>query len=182
MPVNGIHGFISLNLNYGEITEEIIRLFLNHCECKYVFTGGAGGYIPHEENETKPAIGTRIAITRSMNEQGEIVTLGKIVQENEASAMHLQIPSIFLETYEWLEGAKQRGTSVDVETFYIIRAIHNYNLENPLTPVEADCGYFVSDYVGEQALREYSRVYREYPSILSEFLRKCFSLTDRSSN
>jgi len=75
-PINEIHGFISLDLIYGEIMEDITRLFLENCHCKYVFTGGAGGYISKDCNSPKPEIGSRISITRSMNEQGEIATLG----------------------------------------------------------------------------------------------------------
>lgn len=172
-PGTDIHGFISLNLNYGEITEYIIKLLLENCNCKHVFTGGAGGYILSQPDEQKPPIGTRVAITRSMNEHGEIAKLNEINTflgvNHYLSAMHLQIPSIFLETYEWLDHAKQRGQSVDVETFYIIRAIQNYNKTNPSMAVKGDCGFFVSDYVGEQPLREYSKVYQKYAEVLSRF-------------
>jgi hypothetical protein len=59
----------------------------------------------------------------------------------------------------------------------IIRAIQTYNAKNPTEPVViADCGYFVSDYVGEQALREYSKVYRLYPTVLSAFLKQTLNL------
>lgn len=173
--VNGINGFISLNLNYGEIVEEVIKQLLEKCNCKYVFTGGAGGYIPKNESEAKPEIGSRISIIKSMNPQGEIVQIKENILSKQISRMHLQIPSIFLETYKWLENAKNQGSSVDVETFYIIRAIQNYNMKNPKSTVKGDFGFFVSDYVGEQPLREYSKVYTKYPDILSEFIRYVIS-------
>ena len=172
-PLNNIDGFISLNLNYGEIMEAIVSLLLESAGCKYIFTGGAGGYIPRGQ-EGRPAIGSRLMIRQSMNPRGE---LAKIESKNllctidqKLSDLHLQIPSIFLETYDWLEKAKQYGTSIDVETFYIIRAIQNYNAKKPDAPVKANCGYFVSDYVGEEPLREYSKVYQHYETVLSHFL------------
>lgn len=174
-PQGKIHGFISLHLNYGEITEEVVKLFLEYCNCSHVFTGGAGGYISNDFSEEKPPIGSRIGITKSMNEKDEIVAIESSVKTlvtQTISKTHLQIPSIFLETYKWLEKAKTRGSSVDVETFYIIRAIQKYNFNHPLNKVTADCGYFVSDYVGEQPLREYSKVYQQYPRVLSEFLKQ----------
>ena len=169
---NGIHGYLSLHLNYGEITEKITKLLLKHCHCKHVFTGGAGGYISNDSLAVKPPIGSRISIKQSMNEAGEIVSCS-ISRTSER--MHLQISSIFLETFEWLEKAKIRGSSVDVETFYIIRAIQKYNQKHPQETVDADCGYFVSDYVGEEPLRDYSKVHHGYEIALCHFL-------DRSRN
>jgi hypothetical protein len=170
---NNIQGFISLNLNYGEITELVITSLLEQCHCTHVFTGGAGGYISNMPDDKKPDIGSRVSITQCMNEQGEVVKLnGHIMSPgNIESPMHLQIPSIFLETYSLLEKAKQRGGSVDVETFYIVKAIQEFNNKNPSNPIKADCGYFVSDYVGEKPLRDYSHVYDKYHEILSNFLR-----------
>lgn len=180
-PINEIHGFISLDLVYGEIMEDITRLFLENCHCKYVFTGGAGGYISKDCNSLKPEIGSRISIIRSMNGQGEIATLGHHALQSSSGqdlfSMHLQIPSIFLETFEWLEKAKYLGSSIDVETFYMIRAIKDYNNQNTVIPVKADCGCFVSDYVGEQPLRDYSKVYQHYPAVLSVFLRNCAKIS-----
>lgn len=169
--MNGVSGFISLDLSYGEIMEEIVELFLEHCHCKSVFTGGAGGYISGQTTEERPSIGDRVVIKKSMNEQGEIAEVG-----NAASAVHLQIPSIFLKTYEWLADAQKRGSSVDVETFYILRAIMHHNEKHSNAPVKADCGFFVSDYVGEQALREYSKVYQKYSQFLAKFLQDVLSM------
>jgi hypothetical protein len=165
-------GIITLDLNYGEITESIIKNLLEKLHCTHVFTGGAGGYISMTPDDKKPAIGSRVAITQCMNEHGQIYKINdySISQSNVVSSMHLQIPSIFLETYNWLEKAKQRGSSVDVETFYIVKAIQEFNSNNPSNPVYADCGYFVSDYVGEKPLRDYSEVYNQYSEILSTFL------------
>lgn len=173
-PVNGIHGFISLNQNYGEITEEILKQLLENCNCRYVFTGGAGGYIARDAMAQKPAIGTRIAITSCMNEQGGIAKLPNpsVTNSRHVSSMHLQVPSIFLETYPWLEKARKRGESVDVETFYMIRALQHYLDNHPSENIEVDCGYFVSDYVGKQPLRDYSKVFQSYPDVLSGFIRK----------
>jgi hypothetical protein len=177
-PENDVYGFISLHLNYGEIMEYITTLFLEQCNCKQVFTGSAGGYISHTQDEIRPTIGSRMSIITSVNEKGEVATVSGNVLYSEKDhifSTHLQIPSIFLETYDWLHEARKRGSSVDVETFYIIRAIQNYNIKNPTTPVKADCGYFVSDYVGEKPLREYSRVFQHYPEVLSQFLNASLS-------
>lgn len=168
-PRNNISGFISLDLNYGEITEIITQSLLSQCNCTHVFTGSAGGYIPHDPIEEKPSIGIRIPVLHCINEKGETTTLNI---DDKKSRFHLQISSIFLETYQWLEKAKQYGSSVDVETFYIMRAIQKYNEQHPINPVQADCGYFVSDYVGEKPLREYSNVYKDYDQILSDYLDK----------
>ena len=124
----------------------------------------------------KPDIGERIWVKKSMSSQGEIIELEEkeILQFDRkyTSIMHLQIPSIFLETYKWLENVKQFGNSVDVENFYIMRAIKDYNRANPSNIVKADIGYYVSDYVGEKALREYSNVYKNYDKILKNFIDK----------
>lgn len=175
-PVNGIHGFISLNLNYGEIMEKITKLLLKNCNCTRVFTGGAGGYIPTQASEQRPSIGSYITITQSINEQGQRAKVNDNfyvpLAAQAKSALHVHVASIFLETYSWLEKAKLHGaTSVDVETFYIMRAIQKYNEKNPHKKVKAQCGYFVSDYVGEKALREYSNVYLNYTEILSRFVQ-----------
>jgi len=172
--LNDVHGVISLNLNYGDITESIVSLLIEHANCRYVFTGGAGGYIPNSNTEGNlPPIGSRIKITQSMNEKGEVVRLGinelDYAKKRETSSMHLQISSLFFETYEWLLEAQERGTSIDVETFYIIRAIEKYNANNQNDPVVADCGCFVSDYVGMKPLREYSEVYTKYNEALTNF-------------
>lgn len=175
-PEKEIYGFISLHLNYGEITEEIIRLILEKCQCKYVFTGGAGGYIPSLEEECRPDIGSRLSIKHSMNEKSEIVTLEENAADFEdRSKLHLQISSIFLETYNWLEKARQIGCSVDVETFYVIRAIANYNAKHSSEKIKADCGCFISDYIGEKPLRDYSKVYERYDEILNNFLQNALS-------
>ncbi len=165
-PINGIHGFISLDLNYGEITEDIVALLLKQCHCTHVFTGGAGGYISKNQQGEKPPIGKRISITKCTNDLGEVVSVDSL----ESEPMHLQVSSIFLETFEWLEKAKKRGSSVDVETFYILKAIQDYRTNTIGETVTADCGCFVSDYVGEKALREYSKVYHHYEEALSKFL------------
>lgn len=172
-PMNGVHGVLSLHLNYGEITEKVVKQILKICHCKYVFTGGAGGYLSQPSQEQRPEIGSRVAITKSMNEKGEVAWLNEEESLSQKSdTVHLQISSIFLETYEWLEKARKRGSSVDVETFYIIRAVQEYNKQHPHVQIQADCGYFVSDYVGERPLRDYSKVYEKYSEVLSGFLAR----------
>lgn len=177
-PINGIKGVITLNLNYGEISEKIVRQILEQYNIKYVFSGGAAGYISAGDDREKPEIGSRIPVAKSMNEGNEVVTLSKselvFGLDIDSEATHLQIPSIFLETYDWLYEARKRGSSVDVETFYIVRAIRQYNIEHPDQKVKADCGCFISDFVGEQPLREYSSTYRRYPEVLTRFLNAIF--------
>jgi hypothetical protein len=79
---------------------------------------------------------------------------------------HLHIPTIFFETYRWLEAVKGIGSTVDIETFYILKAIKLANKDIK----KIDCGIFVSDYVGQQPLRDYSHVYDSYEFTLKEFL------------
>ncbi len=169
VPINSISGIISLDLNYGEITEKIITSFLKDFYCTYIFTGGAGGYIP-EKSLLNPPIGSYIPISRCMNEQGEIVSIEEQSPPKE-ERLHLQIASIFLETYKWLESKRKIASSVDVETFYIMRAIQHYKKANPNLNITTHCGYFVSDYVGEKPLREYTKVYLNYKEVLGNFLR-----------
>lgn len=111
-----------------------------------------------------------------MNEDSEIVRLEEYVP-SQAERLHLQVPSIFIETYDWLKKKKKIGSSVDVETFYIMRAIQHYKKQNPHSTITAHCGYFVSDYVGEQPLREYSKVYLKYQEVLADFLNSILKLT-----
>jgi hypothetical protein len=77
-----------------------------------------------------------------------------------------------METFAWLNQAQKIGSSVDVETFYILRAIRDFNKKHPHRSVQAHCGYFVSDYVGKQPLRDYSLVYKCYPEVLINFFEK----------
>jgi len=183
-PINGLNGIITLNLNYGEISGKIVRNILEHYSSKYLFSGGAAGYISSEGGMDKPEIGNRISISTSMNEDLERVVLSKaelvFEQEDASQATHLQIPSIFLETYDWLHEAKKRGSSVDVETFHILRAIKDYNSSHPHELVKVDCGCFVSDYVGEVPLREYSSVFRRYPEYLNRFLDAILTVDQKS--
>ncbi|MBA3603874.1 MAG: hypothetical protein H0W50_09615 [Parachlamydiaceae bacterium] len=65
---------------------------------------------------------------------------------------------------------------MDVETFYILKAIQDHRSNNNDEIVTADCGCFVSDYVGDQALREYSKVYHHYEEALSKFLENSVSI------
>jgi hypothetical protein len=169
-PVNGISRFIILDLAYGEIMEPMIEQILEHFSCSHVFSGSAGGFISSDDKEPFPEIGEWIPITKSMHYSGEIVSL---TLEAETKT-HLQIPSVFLETYEWLSDARTKGASVDVETFYILRAIDRHNQREPRS-VQAHCGYFVSDYLGKKPLRSYSQVYAKYPAVLSSFLDQVLS-------
>lgn len=185
LPIIGTdenRGIISLNLNYGEITEHIVSSFLLQFNCKHVFSGSAGGYLPLDSDRFRPEIGSRISIEKCMNEELQVSDLGPAAMFPYAnSETHLQVPSIFLETYEWLEQAKQRGRSVDIETFYIVRAIQEFNRKNPNQLVMADCGYFVSDYVGEKPLREYSKVFVNYAETLKRFINEALDINLRNS-
>lgn len=156
------------------------RTFRTLPPCSHLFSGSAGGYIPTADDKNIPAIGSRVSISKAINQSGEVVSIDGNntihAGSDVASFMHLQVPSIFIETYKWLENERNRGSSVDVETFYILRAIQSYNKKKPSCPVIADCGYFVSDVVGEKPLRNYSNVYQHYSDVLSEFLRKSLVL------
>ncbi len=161
---NNIQGFITLDLNYGEIVESILLKILSKSCIPYIFSGGACGYIPQDTNKKMPEIGTRISVMKSMNEAGEFVS-----STDDCKTVHLQVPSIFIETYKWLESAKKRGSTVDIETFYMLRALQTHK-SNGLYPIVSDLGCFVSDWVGEKPLREYSNVFKYYPIVLGEFL------------
>lgn len=180
---NSQRGIISLNLNYGEITEHIVSSFLSQFNCKHVFTGSAGGYLPTVSEDSRPEIGSRITITRCMNEDQAISDLGNAAMfPDDLAQTHLQVPSIFLETYDWLEQAKTRGRSVDIETFYIVKAIQDFNNRKPEHMVKGDCGYFVSDYVGEKPLREYSKVFVNYADTLERFIDAALELNLTQKN
>jgi hypothetical protein len=176
-PINGIGGFLSLNLNYGEIMEEIVHQILENCHCAALFTGSAGGYIPSTQ-ACLPQIGDRITFTSSLHENGKEVDLANQGDLTSiSSSLHLHVPSIFVETYEWLEQAKtKKGSTVDVETFYIMRAVQNYKNQYPQAKIKVDFGCFISDYVGLAPLRDYSHVYQNYPTILMHFLKEALSL------
>ena len=169
---NGTIGIITLNLNlnlnYGEITEEVVKLFLENCNCSHVFIEGAAGYL-----STLFPIGTRITISKARNVEGEIVQVEPWFKDDNISPMHLHVPTIFIETYNWLKEAKEYRTSVDIETFYILRAIQNHKIKIKIKiKIKADCGLFISDHVGEKSLREYSNVFKEYSHVLTRFLRR----------
>lgn len=175
--INGISHFIVADLVYGEIIEPIVEQLLDRFSCSDLFSGSAGGFIPFDEKEPFPEIGDWIRVTKSMHYSGEIVSLNS----ESGVTTHLQIPSIFLETYDWLEDARTKGASVDVEIFYILRAIHKHNQQS-FQPVEAHCGYFVSDYLGKKPLRSFAKVYAQYPAVLSNFLAQVLNKKDRIGN
>jgi hypothetical protein len=160
-----------LDLVYGEIMETIVKRLLDTFSFSSIFSSSAGGYI---DNGTKPLpqIGDWISIKKSMNMAGEIAALTPEKTED----IHLQIPSIFMETFAWLDQARKIGSSVDVETFYILRAISDFNENHPQSLLHAHCGYFVSDYVGKKPLRDYSLVYKRYPEVLGNFFEKQIEL------
>ncbi|MCB1135557.1 MAG: hypothetical protein KDK78_04745, partial [Chlamydiia bacterium] len=169
---NGIRGIIALDQQYGEIMETIVAECIEKCACRTVFCGGAGGYIPGEEDVHRPPIGSRIAVRRCMHPDGETVYLDHDLNQSSSleSAMHLHVPSIFCETFDWLEDARDQGSSVDIELFHILKAISSHNERHAEDPVAGDLGYFVSDYVGEKPLREYSGVFDNYAQAIRSFL------------
>ncbi|STX50908.1 Uncharacterised protein [Legionella busanensis] len=161
-------GFIVLNLNYGEICEEQISIILEKFNCIGVFSGSAAGYIPKVSAEKLPEIGDRIAIRSAKHYSGELVKL----DENNTN-LHLHVPTIFVETFNWLKEAKDlKASTVDVETFYILRAVQRYKQANPLAKLHTDIGVFISDYVGEKPLRSYHNVFAQYPLILQNFVEQ----------
>lgn len=170
-------GFIILNLNYGEICEEQISMILERFNCIGIFSGSAAGYIPKESQEQLPEIGDRIAVHSARHHSGEIVTLNE-----ENRNLHLHVPTIFLETFNWLKNAKELGaTSVDVETFYILRAVQRYQKTNPLAKLHTDLGVFISDYVGKKPLRSYNDVFAKYPVVLQNFIDEVLVINITSS-
>lgn len=161
-------GFIILNLNYGEICEEQISTILERFNCIGVYSGSAAGYIPTVAEEKFPDIGTRIPVHSARHHSGEVVLFDKLNKNQ-----HLHVPTIFVETDNWLKKAKESGaTTVDVETFYILRAIQHYQKANPHLKLQTDIGVFISDYVGEKPLRSYDRVFSQYPLALQNFVKQ----------
>jgi hypothetical protein len=161
-------GFIVLNLNYGEICEEQISIILEQFNCVAVFSGSAAGYIPTEAQEQLPEIGSRISVDVARHDSGELVVLNE-----KSKSVHLHVPTIFIETFDWLKQAKELGAStVDVETFYVLRAIQKYKKENPQASLHHDVGVFISDYVGEKPLRGYKNVFAHYPEVLQHFVNQ----------
>ena len=161
-------GFIVLNLNYGEICEEQISFILEKFNCIGIFSGSAAGYIPKEGLEQWPKIGDRITIHSAQHYSGETVALNK--NNND---LHLHVPTLFLETFAWLKKAREcSATTVDVETFYILRAIQNYQQANPHVKLYTDIGVFISDYVGHNPLRSYHTVFDKYALALQDFINQ----------
>lgn len=173
-------GFIVLNLNYGEICEVQISTIFEKFNCIGIFSGSAAGYIPVDGQNTLPEIGDRLTIHSARHYSGEVVST-----DRKDRNLHLQVPTIFVETFKWLEQAREAGgTTVDVETFYILRAVYKYLQENPSTTIHTDIGVFISDYVGEKPLRSYRTVFAQYPEILQNFVKKMLvaNLTPSYSN
>jgi hypothetical protein len=159
-------GFIILNLNYGEICEAQISAILEKFNCIGVFSGSAAGFIPNEPLGQLPAIGERIAVQTARHHSGEVVSM-----DPKSTNLHMQVPTIFFETFNWLNDVKNlRATTVDVETFYILRAIYKYQKVNPQEKIHQDIGVFISDYVGEKPLRSYTDVFAKYPLALQSFV------------
>jgi hypothetical protein len=132
------------------------------------FSGSAAGYIPSMLRDTLPEIGARIPVQRSRHYSGEQVSLGA-----SSDNIHLHVPTIFVETFSWLAKEKEKGAStVDVETFYILKAIQNHLKTNPDTNLHIDLGVFISDYVGEKPLRSYNNVFGQYPEVLQSFVKQ----------
>lgn len=160
-------GFIVLNLNYGEICEDQITMILEKFNCIGIFSGSAAGYIP-SNNARLPNIGERINVYSARHHFGELISLDK---KNEN--LHLHVPTIFVETFNWLKNAKSLGAStVDVETFYILKAIQKFQSTNSQKKLHIDIGVFISDYVGKKPLRSYDKVFSQYPLILQNFVSK----------
>ncbi len=161
-------GFIVLNLNYGEICEEQIAIILEKFNCIGIFTGSAAGYIPQPEDEKLPAIGERVSVHFARHHSGEIVELDK-----QYKTLHLHVPTIFFETFKWFEQAKALGAAtVDVETFYILRAVQRFRKVNPHLTLHVDIGVFISDYIGKKPLRSYNNVFARYPELLQSFVQQ----------
>lgn len=161
-------GFIVLNLNYGEICEEQISIILEKFNCIGIFSGSAAGYISKEITNQLPEIGNRVAVHSAKHHSGEVVTL-----DHKNENLHLHVPTIFMETFDWLKNARALGgTTVDVETFYILRAIKNHQEANPHKKLSIDIGVFISDYLGKKPLRSYENVFAKYPLILKKFISK----------
>lgn len=161
-------GFIVLNLNYGEICEEQVAFILEKFNCIGIFSGSAAGYIPQSEEEKLPAIGDRMLVHSARHHSGEVVARDKQYQK-----LHLHVPTIFVETFKWLEQAKKLGaTTVDVETFYILRAVQRFQQMNPHIKLHIDIGVFISDYIGKKPLRSYNNVFARYPELLQDFIKE----------
>ncbi|HEX2548299.1 MAG TPA: hypothetical protein VHM20_00610, partial [Gammaproteobacteria bacterium] len=170
-------GFIVLALNYGEICEQQVETILETFNCIGIFTGSAAGYIPNEKIKDLRMIGDRVTISTSKHYSGEMISLNNL-----NPGLHLHVPSIFVETFTWLEKAKKIGaTTVDVETFYIIKALSKYLRENPGIEMHMDIGVFISDLVGQKQLRGYRGVFDNYTKVLDEFIQKVLAKSFVSS-
>ncbi len=176
VPAVSLHvdGFLCLDLPYGEIIKDALSSLLERFRCGYLFSGGAAGYVGGMGQKDCPKIGDRVSIAQVMHSDGMVAKLHAcdlMFPRDKVRGMHLHVATIFQETFAWLERAKLTGSSVDVETFYIVQAIQDYNKKNPKIKVRADCGCFISDYVGERPLREYAQAYTKYEESFCRFLR-----------
>ncbi|KAM3074479.1 hypothetical protein ACMFMG_002717 [Clarireedia jacksonii] len=157
---------------YGDTMEFILNAILKRIHCTFLFSGGAGGFIPlsTQSRAEWPPIGTFIYVNKSLFPNKEVVE----VSGNESledistwvdSRPHLHISGILLETYRWLDQWRDIGSTVDIETGHILNAVAKYNLANPNNTI-----FTVCDYVGAEPLRSYKSVYDQYDAVIDKFL------------
>jgi len=158
---NQTTNYFVVNLVYGDAMLTIVSQLLQRYNFQYIFSAGAGGFLP-SDTRINPPIGTHVKVTQCANSYGELVKLLDCNHEH----MHLHIPTLFFETYRWLLTTKDIGSTIDIETFYIIKAIQQSNKKYKVV----DCGIFVSDHIGQRPLRSYNHVYDQYETVLSKFL------------
>jgi hypothetical protein len=162
---------------YGDTMEFILNSILKRIHCSFLFSGGAGGFIPltTQSREERPPIGTFIHVNKTIFPNKEVVEVPENGSLEDLSTWvdprpHLHISGVLLETYRWLDQWRDIGSTVDIETGHILRAVAKHNLANPNNTIFTVCGIFVSDYVGAEPLRSYKSVYDQHDTVVENFL------------
>ncbi|MCC5832895.1 MAG: hypothetical protein JJU12_07630 [Chlamydiales bacterium] len=147
----GRGGIIALRMPNGDLAYEAMRALLN-AGAENVVMVGAGGAL----NKDEGGVGSFHFITESSYE-------GKQVSIKRESIMPIQVEEIdwknpkrnvtvdtpLQETIEWKKQAEKEASSVDVETYHILRALDEHK-----QPIQIVPGLFISDVVGVESLNE----------------------------
>lgn len=161
----GKGGIIALRMPNGDLAYDAMSTLLD-AGAKNVIMVGVGGALDQKEGK----IGSYHKITQSSYE-GETVSVSEdaimpLMTENvdlKTKRRNVTVDTPLQETEEWKLEAEQSASSVDVETYHILRAFHDFSEsrkkssskeEESEEPVRVIPGLFISDIVGVQSLNE----------------------------
>lgn len=167
----GKGGIIALRMPNGDLAYDAMSTLLD-AGVKNVIMVGVGGALDQKEGK----IGSYHKITQSSYE-GETVSVSEgaimpLMTENvdlKTERRNVTVDTPLQETEEWKLEAEQSASSVDVETYHILHAFHDFSEsrkkssskekeieedESGFEPVRVIPGLFISDIVGVQSLNE----------------------------